>query len=424
MRAMPRVVMATLGSYGDINPYLAIGRELKRRGHTPVLATGDIYAKDAAREGIEFAAVPPNGDPNDPALMARVMDQLRGSEVVVRELIVPIIRDAYAALEHAADGADLLLSHPLTFAAPILAEKRGLPWLSVALQPIMFFSAYDPPVVAPAPWLARLRRLGPGFNGRLLRLMKRVSYSWTEPVRTLRRELGLPADVDPIFEGGVSPYGVLGMFSRAFAEPQPDWPPRVHVCGFPFLDEDFGGSTGLDPALAAFLDAGPAPIVFTLGSSAVHTAGDFYTQAAVAASRLGRRAVLLAGAASETLRDLTAGAIAVRSAPYHELFPRAAAIVHSGGIGTTAQALRSGRPQIVVPYAHDQFDNASRVERLGAGTWLRRGRRRAARLAAALARLLADADIAAQAARAAQIVRGESGTASACDAIEAVIRRS
>jgi UDP:flavonoid glycosyltransferase YjiC (YdhE family) len=420
---MPRVVMTALGSYGDINPYLAIGRELKRRGHTPVLATGSLYANDAAREGLEFAAVRPDADPNDAALMARVMDQHTGSEMVIRELVMPALRDTYADLARAAEGADLLLSHPLTFAAPVLAQKRGLRWLSVALQPIMFFSAYDPPVVAPAPWLARLRVLGPGFNGSLLRLMKRVSRSWSEPVRALRRELALPDGGDPLFEGAFSPYGVLAMFSRIFAPPQPDWPPHVHVCGFPFLDEDFGGQ-GLDPALAAFLDAGPPPIVFTLGSSAVRTAGDFYTEAAQAADRIGRRAILLAGAAAASLRDLPDGAIAVRSAPYHALFPRAAAVVHSGGIGTTAQALRAGRPQIVVPFSHDQFDNASRVERVGAGAWLTRGQRRAGKLAGALSRLLEAPKVAVQAVRTAEVVRAESGIARACDVIESVIPRS
>jgi UDP:flavonoid glycosyltransferase YjiC (YdhE family) len=134
--------------------------------------------------------------------------------------------------------------------------------------------------------------------------------------------------------------------------------------------------------------------------------------------------VLLAGAAADTLRDLPDGTVAARSAPYHQLFPRAAAIVHSGGIGTTAQALRAGRPQLVVPFAHDQFDNASRVERLGAGTWMKRGHRSAGNLAAALSRLLEDPAVLRQAERAAEVVRGEDGVARACDAVLSVMSRS
>jgi rhamnosyltransferase subunit B len=418
---MARIVMNTLGSYGDINPFLAIGRELKRRGHTAVLATASYYAADAAREGMELAVVGPEADTFDAALMARVMDQRTGSEMVVRELVMPKIRQSYDALARACEGADLLLSHPLTYAAPVLAEKLGLPWLSVALQPIMFFSAYDPPVVAPAPWLGRLRVLGPGFNGALLGLMKRVSRSWSEPVRALRRDLGLPPGRDPLFEGQHSPYGELALFAAVFAPPQPDWPPKVHVCGFPFFDEDFGGK-GLDPALASFLDDGPPPIAFTLGSSAVNTAGDFYGQAARAAGALQRRAVLLAGAGTEALHELPAGMIAVRSAPYHVLFPRCAAIVHSGGVGTTAQALRAGRPQLVMPFSHDQFDNAARVERLAAGRPVRRRGLTAPRLQRALGALLAEPGIESGARRAAEAVRAEHGVATACDVIEAVLK--
>jgi len=419
---MARILMVGLGSYGDINPYLAIGGELKRRGHTAVLATGTLYAADAAREGLEFAAVRPEADLVDAKLMARLMDKRKGSEAVVRELVMPQVRDSYADLERTAVGADLLLSHPLTYAVPVLAEKRGCRWLSVTLQPILFFSAYDPPVVAPAPWLARLRVLGPRVNGPLLWLMKRVAYSWSEPVRALRKELGLPPGADPMFEGQHSPYGVLALFSALFAPPQPDWPPNLRLCGFPFLDQDFGGK-GLDPALAAFLDAGPPPIAFTLGSSAVMTAGDFYTNAARAAATLKRRAVLLAGPAAETLRDLPGDAIAVRSAPYHLLFPRCAATVHSGGVGTTAQALRAGRPQIVVPFSHDQFDNAARVTRLGVGAELRPSRPSAKAIERTLSALFTDPNAEAAAARVAATVRAENGVTSACDAIEAALAR-
>jgi UDP:flavonoid glycosyltransferase YjiC (YdhE family) len=192
------------------------------------------------------------------------------------------------------------------------------------------------------------------------------------------------------------------------------------VCGFPFFDQDFGGK-GLDPALGAFLDAGPPPLAFTLGSSAVNAAGDFYAQAAQAASRLGRRAVLLAGAAAESLRGLPPGVLAASSAPYFQLFPRCAAIVHSGGVGTTAQALRSGRPQLVVPFSHDQFDNGTRVRRLGAGTWIHRHRLDARRLERALAAVLGDPEVARRAAGAGETIRTENGIGRACDVIDSVL---
>src|SRR4030095_14161511 len=121
-----------------------------------------------------------------------------------------------------------------------------------------------------------------------------------------------------------------------------------------------------------FLAKDEAPVVFTLGSAAVRVA-PWLIEAAAVASREGRfRAVILAGpaAAEVAKRHASDNTIIVPSASYHELFPRSRMIVHSGGIGTTAQALRSGRPQVVMPFAFDQFDNAERIRRLGCGVEL------------------------------------------------------
>ncbi len=418
---MARILLSTFGSYGDLNPYLALGAALRARGHDAILATHEGYRADVEGAGLGFAPVPPDIVPSDTALLRRVMDPRRGSEVVVRDLAVPAIREAWAALDAAADGADLLVSHVLTFAVPLVAEKRGLPWVSTVLSPMIFFSAHDPPVPPPLPALGRLRVLGPGFNGLLIGLYKRMSRSWTAPVREFRRELGLPPAGDPLYEGQHSPHGVLGLFSPLFGPPQPDWPRNVRVCGFLFRDEDFQGR-GTDPALARFLDGGPPPVVFTLGSSAVLTADGFYEDALAAVRELRCRAVLLAGPAAAAMTDLPEGCMAVPSASYHALFPRAAAVVHSVGVGTTAQALRAGRPQLAVPYAHDQFDNADRLRRLGVGEILPRGRVTPGRLVRALRHLLADAAMRGRAEEAGGRVAAEDGAGAACDAIEDLLR--
>lgn len=417
---MARIVLATFGSHGDLNPFLALGLELKARGHDVVVATAPVYQIDVQRLGLEHAPVRPELDQNDVKMLERAMDPRWGAEVILRELLMPAIRESYEDLEKAASGADLIVSHVLTYAAPVLAEKKKIRWLSASLQPMMFFSAYDPPVLAPAPWLAALRPLGPRVNGALLGLLKRFSYSWGDPVRALRKELDLGPGQDPIFEGQHSPYGVLALCSGLFASPQPDWPPHVTVCGFPFLDQDLGGKP-LDPRLEAFLASGEKPVVFTLGSTAVRIAGDFYQTAAEAAGLVKKRAVLLAGDGVETLGTLPAGILAVPSAPYHLLFPRCAAVVHSGGIGTTAQALRAGVPQLIAPFAHDQYDNAARIERMGVGS---RGKRTATapELAATLSRLLNDNEIKRQAAQAGAAIRAENGVKTACDTIENALK--
>jgi UDP:flavonoid glycosyltransferase YjiC (YdhE family) len=236
-----------------------------------------------------------------------------------------------------------------------------------------FFSAYEMPIMSPLTFLKHFRFLGPGFNTWLIKNLFKRTRSWGEPARNLRRKLGLGPDTNPIREGLFSPDGILVMFPEAFAAKQPDWPEHTIRCGFPFLDEDFSGLP-MDGALLDFLEKGEPPIVFTLGSAAVRIAPWLVEAAASAAGEGKFRAVILAGteAAEIAKQQAPPDTIIVASAPYYELFPRSRVILHSGGIGTTAQALRSGRPQVIVPFAFDQFDNAERVERLGCGVALSR----------------------------------------------------
>jgi rhamnosyltransferase subunit B len=325
------------------------------------------------------------------------------------------LRDTYDDLTAAAAGADLLLTHPLTYAGPVVAQKTRIRWASSVLAPISFISAYDPPVPAPAPWVGKLRALGPGVNRFIFGLGRWSLRSWGDPVRKLRAEIGLPPGADPIFEGQYSPDLVLAMFSPLLGAPQPDWPPNTRVTGFAFYDRLEKGM-GPSPELIKFLDAGPPPIVFTLGSSAVRAAGDFYAQSASAAAELGQRALLLGGTSGFACRP--AEIAAFDYAPFSEIFPRAAAIVHQGGVGTTAQALRSGRPMLVVPFAHDQPDNAARAVRLGVARQLRRSQYQARRVAAELHTLLENPSYAARAVEVGRRIQSEDGVSAACDAIE------
>ena len=251
-------------------------------------------------------------------------------------------------------------------------------------------------------------------------LAKYDTRRWIKPVLALRRELGLPDRGHPLFEGSHSPQLVLALFSRSLAEPQPDWPPNTVVTGFPFFDRHHE-QTQMAPALHRFLSEGPAPVVFTLGSSAVGAAGDFYRDSLQAIAKMEVRALLLTGPHPQGLPEtLPARVMAVPYAAHSDVFPRASAIVHQGGIGTTAQAMRSGRPELVVPFAHDQFDNGERVRRLGVAEVLYRSRYNALTAEAALRRL-GNHDNAAG--RLAESVRAERGVEHAADAIERTLTK-
>jgi UDP:flavonoid glycosyltransferase YjiC (YdhE family) len=219
-----------------------------------------------------------------------------------------------------------------------------------------------------------------------------------------------------------SPYGTQAWFSPVLAKPQPDWPANTRVTGFPFYDKLEAGHA-LSPELHAFLNGGPPPVVFTLGSSAVFAAGRFFEESAAAAERLGIRAVLLVGGDSRNLpgRALPETITVAPYAPYSELFPRAAAVVHQGGIGTTAQALRAGTPMLVAPFSHDQPDNGARAERLGCARVLSLKNYRARTAAGELRAILSDRKYSDSASAVARMVAAEDGVGPACDGLEAAL---
>lgn len=421
--SMHRVVIATYGTLGDLHPYLAIARELQARGHRAVIVTAGLHRASVEAAGVPFRPLRPDVAFDDVALHRRLTEPRRGFERAIREVMLPSLRATYDDLLAAVreEDADLLLSQILVFAAPLVAGTTGVPWVSTELQPGAFVSAYDPPVLAPLPALAKLRPLGPRFHRAIFHGARLLARSWSGPVYELRKDLGLPPSRDPLFDGRHSPRLVLALFSEVLAAPQPDWPPNTVVTGFPFYDPP---EATLDPALAAFLEGGEPPVVFTLGSSAVRDAGTFYEESVAAARLLGRRAVLLVGAdpVNHPRADLPAELLAVPYAPYGLLFPRAAAIVHHGGVGTTGQALRAGRPMLVMPFGADQYDNAARAVRLGVARTIARRRYTARRVAAELAALLNEPRYRERAEAVEARVRRENGVHIAVDLLEAQLR--
>ena len=421
---MSRFLFATLGSLGDLHPYVAVARALAERGQRAVIATSEEYRRDVETAGIEFAPVRPSmADVGDyQALVTKLFDVRRGPEILIRELVMPHLRVAYDDLSRAADGADLVVSHPLTVTLPLVAEIGRLPWVATVLSPLSFMSRYDPPVIAAAPWLIMLRALGPKPYGLVFDLLKRSVRGWEAPLRDFRTALGLaPAREMAIFAGQFSPLGNLALFDPQLARPQADWPANVRVCGTPVHD---GAAPDAETRadLERFLAAGAAPVVFALGSSAVWVAGDFWDQAVEAVRRLGRRAVLVTGPV--TPERLPEGVRAYPYLPYSIAFPRAAAVVHQAGIGTLAQAMRAGRPQLIVPVAFDQPDNARRAAALGLARVVPFRRVTARRLADELAALLGQPEYESRARTIAADLSGVDGAASAAEALIAVADRA
>ena len=415
---MARIVLTTWGSHGDVDPFLGLALGLKARGHQVTLATLEYFRDLVTAQGLGFHPIRPDVNPADADVVRRIMDRDRGTEFLLRELIFPGVDAMYDDLTGLLEGADLVITHPLTMAAAIIAQHRGLPWASVVLAPTSFFSRYDVPVLPPMPWLKTLDRFAKWPGKLVVSLGKRVTGAWPVQVYALRQRLGLPKGGNPLFDGQHAPRLVLALYSTVLGAPQADWPPNVVVTGHMFHDGPHG--TSLSPDIEAFLAAGPAPVVFTLGSSAVLVAGDFWRESLAVVRQLGVRALLLVGPgkAAAMQPSLGEGVLAVDGAPHSLLMPRASVVVQQCGVGTLAQSLRSGRPMLAVPWAHDQPDNAYRAQQLGMARIVYPRRYRSPRVAAELRTLLSEPSYALAAQRTAAIVRSERGVDAACDALE------
>lgn len=410
-----RILLATIGSLGDLHPCLALGLELQRRGHSVAIASTPYYQEKVVNLGIDFHPMRPDWRPDDSELIRQCEDLRTGPEVLFRRLILPHLRDTYDDLARAAKDADLLIAGELVFAAPLVAEKCRLPWISAILSPCSFLSAHDPSVLVNLPDLIRLRRAGWAVNRAVLNLGRMATRRWWTPVRDLRHELGLRRECDPLRDK-FSPYLTLALFSRFLAQPQPDWPAKTVQPGFVFFNRRSANDASWLETLANFLQAGEAPLVFTLGSTAVHNAGNFYEVSVEAAKQLGRRAILI-GVPGVHSADM----LALPYASFAEVFPHAAAIVHQGGSGTTGQALRAGRPMLVIPYGWDQPDNGARVERAGAGLCIARKAYTPETATIALKRLIDVPSFADNALRIGKRLSEENGLTAACDAIELLL---
>ena len=416
-----RVVLTTIGSLGDLHPYIALALEMKKRYIEPVIATSNTYRSRIESLGIDFRQIRPVMPEPETTEYRRMLDGVvdpnRGAEYLFKQVLVPAVRGMYHDLSSAIRGADLLVTHPIVLAGPLIAQQSGIPWVSTVLSPASLWSAFDPFVPPNMPWPHKvLTYFGPSAAHAFEKFIKLLTNPWLVELYEFREELGLPPGGHPLFEGQFSPELNLAMFSNALCVPKSDWPKNTVMTGFPFYDKKDNDSA--DPELLRFMEQGPRPIVFTLGSAAVHVAGDFYRESVAAAKLLKRRALLLIGNEENRPKErLPEGIAAFNYAPLGEVLPRAAAMVHQGGVGTTGQGLRAGIPMLVVPFAHDQPDNAARVTRLGVARTVGRKEYKAELVARELKELLLNPFYVRRAHQIGHRVRCENGAALAVDMI-------
>ncbi|MBJ3761783.1 glycosyltransferase family 1 protein [Maribius pontilimi] len=368
------VLMSTVGSLGDLFPVLAVARALEETGQPVRLLLGPDDADEARAHGFEAVAFGPSEaqlvaelDMDRDAIAASVF---RDPSELLKRATYPRLADLTRALLPHAQGARAVCSTALAMAAPLAAELTGRPHIPLLLQPVMVQSALDPPRVlglsppmVPRPGNAVSR----SWNRLWLRIVAlEMQRRHGRDQAHVRRELGLPPSrATPLFGHAVAPHMRLGLWDPAFSQ-RPADAQDLRLTGFARLQQR---DAVLPAELQRFLEAGPAPLVVTLGSVAHKLAGPHFWRDAVALARgAGLRAVLLSGAAK-----VPSGAdiCALPYAPHAALFPHARAVLHHGGMGTLGQALHAGRPQLILPLGADQPDNAARAQRLGVARRIR-----------------------------------------------------
>jgi UDP:flavonoid glycosyltransferase YjiC (YdhE family) len=378
------VLLPTLGSSGDVNPFVALGVALRARGHRATVLTNPIFQAQIESQGLDFLAVGTAAQAHDAIANPDLWHPRRGFRIIA-QVLIPAVEQVFRLIERHADEQTVVAFSTLSLGARVAQEKLKIPSASVHLQPSVMRTFGEQGMfgnirlgAAHPTWLKRALF---GLADALI-----LDRNIKRPLNAFRATLGLAPVARVMHRWLHSPQLVIGFFPSWFAAPQTDWPDNMHLAGFPLWDAD--PTAKLDEALE-FLDAGTPPIVFTPGSAG-STMQAFFSESVKAAQLAGMRAMLVTNHAEQTPANLPHGIKTFGYLPFSKLLPRSALLVYHGGIGTLAQGIKACVPHLVVPHAYDQFDNAWRLGRLGLGASIPIGAYRSRRAARTILELTGD----------------------------------
>ena len=412
------MLLPTLGSAGDVHPYIALGAALEARGHRATIITTPLFQPLIEAQGLRYLPV---GTLEQVRIAIADPDlwHLRKGFEVLAQVFIPAIEQIYRLIETHADANTVVAFSTGAFGARVAQEKLGIPSASIHLQPTVIRTFADQGMFGNI----RLSASRPQwFKHGLFRLVDWlvIDRCIKPPLNEFRATLGLEP-VDRVMHRWMhSPQLVIAFFPEWFAAVQPDWPANTHAVGFPLWDGE-GEPAPLEEA-EEFLNAGAAPVIFTPGSAG-STMHRFFRESVEAAQRLGLRAMLVTNYPEQIPPNLPADIRVFGYLPFSQVLPRAALLVHHGGIGTLAQGIKAGIPHLVVPNGYDQFDSGWRIEKMGLGSSIPQTRYRARRVARTIRAILGDGNGAERRKEYASRIDGELAIARACDLIESLALR-
>ena len=407
-----RVVILTIGTHGDVQPFVALARGLREAGHEPLIVAPEAFGDFVASNGVDFTPFP--GDPA--AFIQNLVDRGGSRLLLVREVIsfaMPIARKVLSTALAVSRGADVILSSfLLTIGGYQVARQLDIPFISAQLFPTFTPTSAFPMVGMPAGG-AVANRLSYHVSTALFWNSSRIAYQF------LKREAPEAPRVlaNPFGRSLRTIYG----FSPHVLPPPSDWDGRTRVTGYWFLESPDRWAP--PPVLEDFLAAGDPPVYVGFGSMVTTEAERLSSVVVEALKQTKRRAILLGGWGKFGGGNLPDRIVRIESAPHEWLFERVSAIVHHGGAGTTGAALRAGKPTLIVPFTADQPFWGSRVEALGVGPApIPHKRLTADNLSAAIEVMHADTAMRARADDLGKTIRAEDGVKNAVAAIEELIR--
>ncbi len=421
-----KILIMTLGSRGDVQPYLALANGLVKAGHDISFCTCGGFEQEVQAIGVPFLPIRNDIlDFLDTAAGHSVMEEAAGITGVIRtwlklkKLMKPIqqgvIEDCWDAVQKT--SPDVIVFHPKTFGAPSFAEKCGANAVLVTPFPAFVSTGEFPAAGFPA------LPLGRWYNRLTYRiinaLFSRMSGSYVEAWRSDNGLAPLTDGLSLLRMPDGDPLPVLHAYSPSIIPNPDDWPEQAMATGYCFLEQE--SSWTPDPDLARFLEKGPPPVYVGFGSMTGKDPKRLTHTVIEALDEAGYRGLLATnwgGLADVSLPDHI---YRIREAPHDWLFPKVAAAVHHGGAGTTAAALRAGIPSVICPFFGDQPFWARRISELGVGTGpLPQKTLNPKMLASAIRRVLEDENIRQKAAGFGTLIRAEDGVRSAVCAIERV----
>jgi len=408
-----RILLLTIGSAGDVHPFIGLGLALQKRGHSVKIITNPFFGEIANRVGLELVPLGQIETFRNAVADPMLWHKRKGTAVVF-DLVLNGLRETYdAVVGNYLPGETVVVASSLGLAGRIAQDKLQIPTVTVHLSPSQFRSCTAPPKL-PGLWMPAWlpmwvkKRMWAGGDQFVIDPML------APRINALRTELGLEPVDGILRDFWNSPQRVIGLFPDWFASPQADWPPQSRLTGFPRYDE--ADACDVNPQLEQFLNDGDPPIVFTPGSAMYH-GHKFFSASVEACKRLNRRGILLTKHTEQIPTNLPETIQHFGYVPFSRVLPRVAALVHHGGIGTSAQALAAGCRQLVTPFAHDQFDNADRLVRLGVARSIVAKKYTAASATRELSTLLDDAQVSDRCAEFANRLSGDDPVDRTCDLI-------